>query len=192
VFQDGESVSALTTDRIEKLDSINFSWQGHDYTWEDHYQDLLEHRKELGVHVGRKSKARYPKLASWLNVQRSEGRKFEQNSGKGSRLTKEKYELLQRAGVQWDPLLSQFQSRVEQLSQYRNEYGTLKVKSKHKSLYSWVWKMIKEYEKYIDLIENGNSREEGLRSILEDDARRQMLEDLGFREELVLVKDCIK
>eukprot|EP00580_Thalassiosira_gravida_P005320 CAMPEP_0201654290 /NCGR_PEP_ID=MMETSP0493-20130528/45421_1 /ASSEMBLY_ACC=CAM_ASM_000838 /TAXON_ID=420259 /ORGANISM="Thalassiosira gravida, Strain GMp14c1" /LENGTH=549 /DNA_ID=CAMNT_0048130843 /DNA_START=350 /DNA_END=2000 /DNA_ORIENTATION=+ len=188
----GKCTSALTPERIEKLDSINFLWQGHDYTWEEHYQHLLRYKKEYGhVHVSQKYDVpeKYPKLGSWLTVQRSEGRKFEQNNGDESRLAKEKYDLLQRAGVEWDPLLSQFQSRVEQLRQYQSEYGTLRVKSVHKSLYSWVRRMTKEYESYVDVIENEKEvGEERKRSLLGDDVRRQMLDDLGFREELVRPK----
>ena len=184
----GTGKYALPPERIAKLDSINFSWQGHDFTWEEHYKHLLAYKKEYNnVHVGQKFDVpnKYPKLGQWLTVQRSEGRKYEQNGEKGSRLTKERYDLLQHAGVQNDPILARFQSRVEQLQQYQREYGTLRVKSKHdKPLYSWVRKMTKEYEQLLTIDEKNHDGTHGNKSVLQDDTRRQMLDDLGFREEM--------
>lgn len=161
---------ALTPERIAKLDSINFSWSGHEHSWEDHYQHLIQYKEEHNnLHISQKlDNEKYPKLGQWLTTQRSEYRK--------GNLSLERRDRLEQAGVNWDPLLSQFCSRVDQLRQYKSEYGTLRVKSVHdKPLYSWVRKMAKEYEAY----------NEKKKSSLHDDTRRRMLDELCFKEELL-------
>jgi len=181
---------ALTPDRIAKLDSINFSWQGHDYTWEEHFQHLLLYIERHNTANAPQSLDTddYPKLGSWLTIQRTEGRKFERNDAACS-LSEERYALLKHAGVQFDPKLEQFLSRVEELKAYRLHHGTLKVKSTHdKSLWSWVRRMTKEYEAYLAQLNVEKSKHNLTRKkklLLEDEIRRRMLDDIGFREEFV-------
>ncbi len=181
---------ALTPDRIAKLDSINFTWQGHEYTWEQHFQHLLlyiQRHKNANVPQSVDTDD-YPKLGSWLSIQRAEGRKFERNHAACS-LSEERYALLKNAGVQFDPKLAQFQSRVEELKAYQQQHGTLKVKSTHdKSLWSWVRRMTKEYEAYLALLKEEKSNANSKRKrklLLEDNVRRRMLDELGFGEELM-------
>jgi hypothetical protein len=93
----------LTRDRIDKLNAIGFEWVVRKYSWEDHYQHLLDYKRKFGtVDVPRSYEApdEHPKLGSWYASQRLAIKKYLNGSlGKSSKqMNAHRLQLLQDAG----------------------------------------------------------------------------------------------
>lgn len=88
---------ALTDEREERLDSINFDWQtSHDYMWKQRLQQLKEFKEENGHVKLNKSNGQ---LGSWVETQRTEYRfKME---GQHTHLTDERINELESIGFVW-------------------------------------------------------------------------------------------
>ena len=88
---------ALTDEREERLDSINFDWQtSHDYMWKQRLQQLKAFKEENGHVKLNKSNGQ---LGSWVETQRTEYRfKME---GQHTHLTDERVDELESIGFVW-------------------------------------------------------------------------------------------
>tara|TARA_B100000989_G_scaffold198039_1_gene149548 strand:+ start:89 stop:3943 length:3855 start_codon:yes stop_codon:yes gene_type:complete len=111
----------LPTNKIELLDSIGFDWDPIETEWQEKFATLKEFKKDNG-HAS--PKRRGSALGTWCaNLRR--------NYRKG-KLRKNKIELLDSIGFDWDPLETDWQIFFNQLKQYK-KYNRNKFPSVHKS-----------------------------------------------------------
>ena len=94
---DAKIQSALTDEREERLNAINFDWQtSHDYMWQQRLQQLKAYKEEYGhVNLNKSDGV----LGSWVETQRTEMR-FKID-GHHTHLTDERIAELESVGFVW-------------------------------------------------------------------------------------------
>ena len=184
----GESTS-LTKDRIQLLNDIGFVWSGmitsstsqspqemnleipsttqqqnRERSWKKRFQDLsniLEEDRESSLPK---------KLSVWAARQRREYQKYEM--GEKAAITKERIEMLNSIGFDWNPWESKWNMRVDDLIKYKRENGDCLVPvnyEKNLKLGRWVSTQRKYYRLY----------QEGKPTRISEERIKQ-LSDIGF------------
>eukprot|EP00985_Skeletonema_marinoi_P018112 scaffold10057_cov286-Skeletonema_marinoi.AAC.2 len=88
---------ALTDEREERLDAINFDWQtSHEYVWQSRLEQLKAYKQENGHLNLSKNDG---DLGVWVDTQRTEMR-FKMD-GHHTHLTDERIDELERLGFGW-------------------------------------------------------------------------------------------
>ena len=154
----------------DKLDRLGFVWDVHQWQWNQTFHELLLYKKE---HNHSNVPMSYGGLGLWVFNQRAHYNTY--RKGKPSHMTPDRLEMLKAIGFEFDlgrKILSaadeRWQSRLDELKRYEQEWGTLNVKqSQNPSLYNWCQR---QKACYRDKIRGRNSpltkdREEALRSI---------------------------
>jgi hypothetical protein len=100
--------SAMTTFRIQELESLGFEWDGSSPTWEDRLSELADYRKIHGHCNVPTSNIESTKLARWVANQRTQYRFH--RIGKRSQMTLPRIQELESLGFDWQP--SVFQGKV--------------------------------------------------------------------------------
>ena len=119
--------------------------------WNSKYELLRQYKKDNGDCL---VPTRYDdhNLGRWVLKQRTEFRKFQAN--KRSALTQEQINRLNKLGFDWDPLETQWHSKLVLLRQYKEENGDCLVPRNYQvhdaSLGQWVHKQRKEYWKQLE------------------------------------------
>jgi hypothetical protein len=104
--------SYLTTDKVEKLLSINFAPENPN--WQNNFDSWLECKAKHG-----NSSAKYPKkIAHWVSVQRREY--INRQEGRPSALNEKKLNLLLQAGFEFDVKFSIWKKRFEEWKDFRD------------------------------------------------------------------------
>jgi len=85
----------LSDERIKLLDSINFSWNTFDRSWEINFEKLKVYKKKFGHCNVPESNGLFEKLGSWVGIQRR------QYSRKSKVLTTERIKKLDSIGFEW-------------------------------------------------------------------------------------------
>ena len=124
----------LPQEKIRKLETIGFAWDGRESLWQRFYEALLAYKKSEGhCNVPR----RYPKnpqLAAWVSIQR-----VFYSKGK---LAKERIQKLEAAGLQWNRRESEWQHSYEGLLEFNRKHGHCNIPAKYAKnpqLGSWVF-----------------------------------------------------
>jgi len=146
----------LRPDRIQKLDSIGFEWVVRKYTWDDHYNHLLDYNSIYGhVNVPQNfnDPDRHPNLGPWLSTQRVTWRKDrklmmeEQKQGKRqpkANMPKDRIDRLEAVGIVWEPALAKFKQQVKDSLNYQ-----VTGKVMPKSVKKWIKSTKEEYTKHL-------------------------------------------
>lgn len=93
--------SSMSDARQQKLDEIGFVWDLHTKVWNERFHDLVEYKTRNG---NCSVPCRYdanPSLGLWVKYQRRQYKLFQ--SGKFSRLTPDRFQLLTNLGFTCDP-----------------------------------------------------------------------------------------
>lgn len=155
-------------------------------TWEESYELLLEYKQKHGhTNVPQSEKP----LGVWVNSQRIEHAKFlrriEDDSGNCTKLPKtsmnsQRKRLLDDVDFVWDAVGHTWNTRYEELRDFRREHGHCVVPRSFGRLGAWVEKMRIEYKKYNTLLtDEGHPKNPKLKTILTQD-RVQKLNDIDF------------
>mmetsp|Transcript_23347 Transcript_23347/g.35356 ORF Transcript_23347/g.35356 Transcript_23347/m.35356 type:complete len:546 (+) Transcript_23347:106-1743(+) len=86
--------SKLTSEKIEKLNSIGFAWESENDTWQKQFNKLREHREKYGDCNLEKSPLNGSGLEAWISKQR--------DAFKSGKLGTGRKELLDKLGMVWD------------------------------------------------------------------------------------------
>lgn len=89
--------SHMTTDRIQLLEDIGFTWDLHEVQWQKMYDELLDFHRRHG-HVDVPSKCHT--LGMWVSNQRSQYKLYKQN--KSSSMTEKRFNKLEDLGFRWE------------------------------------------------------------------------------------------
>ena len=142
----------LSTERIQLLDAIGFTWDQIEQVWQENYQQLKQYALDNGntkIPIG------HLNLGTWVNRQRRQQKKNE--------LSEERIQLLNDIGFIWDAIEQEWQENYQQLKQYALDNGNTKVPGRHLNLGKWVNRQRQKQKK------NELSEE-----------RIQLLNDIGF------------
>ena len=92
--------STLTADRLEKLESVGFIWDPQAIVWETRLQELAEYAKEYGDCNVPCRFAKNPQLGMWVKRQRRQYKLYK--SGKFSRMSEDRFRILNDMGFVWE------------------------------------------------------------------------------------------
>ncbi|KAL7578734.1 hypothetical protein ACA910_015967 [Epithemia clementina (nom. ined.)] len=93
--------SLMNKERRQLLETIGFDCDPLQTLWTKRYKELVEYAKRHGDCLVPKRYADNPELGNWVATQRQEYRKMENN--KPSFMNKERQQLLEKIGFDWDP-----------------------------------------------------------------------------------------
>ncbi|GFH61945.1 hypothetical protein CTEN210_18421 [Chaetoceros tenuissimus] len=159
--------SRITQERVEKLESLGFSWVGGNDAWNERYEQLREFKLQQGhCNVPQRYKANKA-LAIWVNTQRSQYKLM--LNGLKSFMTEERIEKLKNIGFVWNTLKDTWNERFEELKQFKDQYGHCTVPQRNKALGIWVNNQRTQYK----LMSNGSKSQM-------TEERLEKLEDIGF------------
>lgn len=113
----------LSEYRIEKLESIGFSWLPFDDNWEDMIIQLREYFTKYGnCDVPQQYKANQ-KFANWCTTQRGLYNK--------NKLSQDRIVSLQVLGFVWNPLECEWQNMFRSMNEYKITYGNCNVPKRY-------------------------------------------------------------
>jgi hypothetical protein len=125
-YEMGEK-SSITPERIALLNHLGFRWDGrnnsesscrsihvkHDSLWMERFLELKENMSQVGGVV--------MPLGPWASKQRTERRRYD--AGEKTSLTAERIQLLDSIKFCWDPREKVWNDRVQELINFKQEYG---------------------------------------------------------------------
>ena len=164
--------SAITSERIDKLDGIGFEWDPLEKQRAIYFDLLCRYKKEHGNCLVPKSFTMDGfNLAGWVNLQRQDYRR--RREGLASPMTEQRIEQLEQIGFDWAPFETSWNSHFCLLERFQQEHGHCNVPKIHiaegGNLGEWVSSQRKAYPKFL----------EGSPSSLTQE-RVDMLNKLGF------------
>lgn len=119
----------LSKDKIDKLNTINFTWNVNEDKWMQNYFNLVKYYNEFG---NTKVSQSYNKtLNIWCGSQRY----------KKGKLSTKQIELLNELNFKWNVLDAEFEEKVSELIEYKKKYGDLLVPRRYEEnpqLANWV------------------------------------------------------
>ena len=148
----GRKVNPLSPWRIQMLYDIGFSFKIN-LRWHDRLAQLKQFKERQG-HVqvpfpGNDKKEEFPGLYLWIQSQRTENRRWKADMP--TRMTKRRFVLLNQLGVDWDPLASMWDARIEQLNHNKAANGHVRVsKMQDYELATWLIFVRTQYKIYQD------------------------------------------
>jgi DNA-binding TFAR19-related protein (PDSD5 family) len=125
----------LTPDRLERLNSLGFSWDPTIEQWEENFAALQKfHEREGHCRVAHNHEQEGLKLGNWVGFQRS----------KKDKLTPDQLERLNSLGFSWDPRSEQWEQGFAALQKFHEREGHCRVPAKRRvgglNLGGWVRK----------------------------------------------------
>ena len=123
----------LSEDRLERLNSIGFSWDPTQEVWDFAFKLLNEYKEEFGDFlVPSRYKVKGFSLGAWVGYQRRTR----------DTISSERRERLGAVGFVWDPIKEAWENGFRLLAAYKDEFGDCLVpagyKAKGFSLGHWV------------------------------------------------------
>lgn len=113
----------LTDDQIKRLEKIEMSWSPQNTKWEKNYLLAKKYYKEHGDLL---VPLRYVTesgeyLGAWV------GRQRKRKNGTRGGMDSSQEELLNKIGMEWDPIKASFEEKFDEAKQYYIKYGDLEV-----------------------------------------------------------------
>lgn len=103
VFQQ-KGKAKITPERIQILENMGFEWDPQKVQWKSMYEKLHDFVRMHGHAKVPKGYTENPELANWVRNQRLEHRNWQQQ--KRSRMTQERFALLDKLGFVWSQSVS--------------------------------------------------------------------------------------
>ncbi len=131
----------ITKERITELDSMGFSWNPREESWEAMRKELADYRSHFGDCKVPNKWLDNKELGNWVKVQRTEKRKFDQGLCASTRITKERITALDSMGFSWNPTKESWEAMRKQLADYESHFGDCNVPTNwpdNKGLATWV------------------------------------------------------
>ena len=134
----------LTNERINLLEKIGMVWNLMEEQWNECYNYAEEYYKENGnLLIPRQYKTKNSiQLGRWICTQRG--------LYKQKKLSKEKIELLEKVGIDWNPIDTQWNKCYDLAVKYYNENGNLSIPTEYMindiNLGRWICKQRSNYK----------------------------------------------
>jgi len=123
----------LDRGRIRQLDALGVVWEPHNEKWEAMFADLVAHRAKHGDCNVPAYWSENPRLASWVQRQRT--------SRRLSTLTQDRLKRLDKIGFVWAKVGKAWESKYAALVEFQRIHGHCRVSTlskDHASLGNWV------------------------------------------------------
>ena len=131
--------SFMTWERVDRLESIGFIWDVHDYQWEEHVEEFRQFVQQHGHGLVPQS---YGKLGRWVNNVRQEYRKWiihsKNNEKTKSQMNNQRFLTLQEEGFIWDVHDYKWQEKCAAVCAFRNLLGRWPTKKDDPTLAYWI------------------------------------------------------
>ena len=132
----------LSEEKIQKLNSIEFSWDPFEEKWDRMYLMLTDYYHEHGDCLVPRNYKGTQQFGNWVGTQRGDYKK--------GKLSEEKIEKLNSIGFSWDPYEENWDRMYLMLTDYCHKHGDCLVPQsyeKNKQLGSWVGTQRRDYKK---------------------------------------------
>ena len=156
--EQGASLSPHLQSKIDRFEALGVDIRNsnrrlqHAARWNEMYAQLCAYKEAHGDCLVPTEKSEYSKLATWIYQQQKEYRKFKEGKGNSSKLTADHVVKLNDIGFAFErreKFLS-WEERLEQLRQFKAQYGHLKVPTQHPELGQFTSKMRRECREFTD------------------------------------------
>ena len=145
LLQRGEE-SQMTSERIRRLEAIDFAWDAQAEICSQMFKMLEDYKEENGDCLVPAKYQLNHKLSTWVKKQRQQYRLLQR--GEQSSMTSERIRRLEAIDFAWDGLAENWNQMFEELEEYRNENGDCLVPAKYQpnqKLSTWVKKQRQQY-----------------------------------------------
>jgi hypothetical protein len=145
LLKDGKP-SSITAERILMLDNLSFAWNAQEAAWTKHVTNLkrfIDENRHCNVPL---NCSKYPKLGLWVKEQRRHYTLMTQ--GKPSHMNQARVDELTKLGFRWDTHEATFLTRLRELEQYKQRYGTCLVPTTHPKLGPWCHHQRRQYRRW--------------------------------------------
>ena len=147
--QEGKQ-SAISSERIAKLNGIGFEWYPLETQWSMLFDLLCQYKNEHGdCLVPKRFKVNGINLAGWVSLQRQDYRR--RREGEASPMTDERIEQLNEIGFDWVPFETSWNFHYGLLERFQQEHGHCNVSKdvtvEGKPLHEWINWQRKNYRK---------------------------------------------
>ena len=158
--------TALTPERVEALQSINFSFESpRTHTWALRFDELCIYKSIHGDCLVPLKYDPFPGLGVWVRNQRTLYRNFLQMGKISKSLSKEKISALQSIGFVWDTQRNDlWKKRFDELMDFKAVYGHCLVPEhyhENPQLGIWVVNQRTAYKNFLAGLVNGNGHGHG-------------------------------
>jgi len=178
LFKEGKK-SAMTTERIDKLEEIGFVWDVSHVAWHHKYCELVKFKKLHGHCIVPRDCERNKQLGWWVDRQRKQYRLLQQ--GKESSMTPGRIAKLEEIGFVWDGSHEAWHHQYGELVEFKKVQGHCNVPrgyEPNKQLGNWVMHQRQQYR----LLQQGKA------SYMTEE-RIAKLEEIGFVWNVVLLSN---
>ncbi|MCH8839163.1 MAG: Helicase associated domain protein [Planctomycetes bacterium] len=132
----------LTSERVERLETLGFSWERREAGWEEMFATLQSYKAAHGDCKVPKTWPDNPKFGRWVSRQRSSHRK--------GQLSSERVERFEALGFVWDPNEARWEEMFAALQHYKAQQGDCNVPrgwEEDPQLVNWVTVQRRSYKK---------------------------------------------
>eukprot|EP00586_Coscinodiscus_wailesii_P007592 CAMPEP_0172521296 /NCGR_PEP_ID=MMETSP1066-20121228/292501_1 /TAXON_ID=671091 /ORGANISM="Coscinodiscus wailesii, Strain CCMP2513" /LENGTH=594 /DNA_ID=CAMNT_0013304195 /DNA_START=531 /DNA_END=2315 /DNA_ORIENTATION=- len=172
------STTAMTQSRIDKLNDIQFIWDVAEASWNTQFQKLITFKRQNGHADVPHGYAADPTLWHWVNLQRTQYRRYNEGSSPGG-ITQERIAKLDAVGFRWNVLKDSWTDRFHQLLDFQRQFGHCNVPKGYANdptLYTWVQTQRRQYTR-----SRQNRRQYSKKRVNDDQKERfQKLDSIGF------------
>jgi hypothetical protein len=148
--------TAMDDERVRKLEAIGFNWggseaqeQGYDKAWDDMLKALEKYREDEGDCLVPSIYPDDPKLAAWVNHQRTQYRSYHdgtlrvaEKAGRrdNTKVVEKRLAILEELGFVFEVKKSSWDEQLENLVIFKNAYGhfNVSIHFEFSSLGRWV------------------------------------------------------
>ena len=110
--------NVLSLHRVDRLESIGFTWNVYDTNWMKMYKRLVAYKKQFKTTSVPALYTTDPQLGEWVAAQRI------RYNRKKSRLTVDRITQLDSIGFVWNILDAQWTEKYDRIVKYKEEYNT--------------------------------------------------------------------
>jgi superfamily II DNA or RNA helicase/DNA-binding SARP family transcriptional activator len=132
----------LSSDRISRLEILDFEWNPISADWEQNFVKLGAFKSEHGHCRVPEGYKHDPQLATWVTDQREKCKR--------GKLSSERISRLEILGIEWDPISADWEHNFEKLGAFKSEHGHCRVSSRFKKdprLGKWASTQREQYKK---------------------------------------------
>eukprot|EP00956_Cyclotella_meneghiniana_P010292 scaffold14196_cov27-Cyclotella_meneghiniana.AAC.2 len=131
-LRDKKKKDALCEERVNKLNTLNFTWNPHSELWDSQYQALLEFKSKYGDCNVPRNFANDPSLGLWVDYQRAKYKNGLMEQDKINKLTEIDFEWTLRSLTEWT-------ERYNELVLYKRKHNhSIGPVQKSTQLSNWI------------------------------------------------------
>lgn len=139
------ATSLLNEERIKRLEKEGFVWAVHEENWERKFEQMVEYKEKYG-NLSVPNNEEFHDLFSWMFVQRRNYVK--RVNGEKYCMSDDRVERLNQIGFVFDQHEDNWNTRFQELKDYKRHYGDCLVPKTHhnKQLMKWVEMQRSQYK----------------------------------------------